>query len=139
MPGKARRVHPFFRNRSALVTGATSGIGEELAMQLAVSGAKLTLAARRSEELARVSKEIVALGLPEPLNVVCDVARDGDCERAVADVLARHGALDVVFANAGFGVVGSFEKLTLEDYRRQLETNVFGVLRTLQAALPEIK
>jgi len=134
-----RRANTFFRDKSVLVTGASSGIGEELAMQLGVSGARLTLAARRQEELARVAKEIVALGLPEPLCVVCDVARDGDCERAVAEAVARHGSLDVVIANAGFGVIGSFEKLTLEDYQRQFETNVFGVLRTLKAALPEIQ
>jgi len=122
-----------------LVTGASSGIGEELAIQLAVSGAKMTLAARREAELARVSQQIVALGLPQPLLAVCDVSRDGDLESAVASAVGQYGRLDVVFANAGFGVVGNFEKLALEDYRRQFETNVFGVLRTLYAALPELK
>jgi NAD(P)-dependent dehydrogenase (short-subunit alcohol dehydrogenase family) len=51
----------------------------------------------------------------------------------------RLGRLDVVVANAGFGVVGPVERLTLDDYRRQFETNVFGVLRTVQAALPLLK
>jgi short-subunit dehydrogenase len=134
-----RKASTYFRDKSVLVTGATSGIGEELAMQLAVSGAKLTLAARRADELARVAKEVVALGLPLPIVEVCDVSRDGDLERAVADAVDGYGSLDVVIANAGFGVVGTFEKLTLDDYRRQLETNVFGVLRTLKAALPAIQ
>ena len=58
---------------------------------------------------------------------------------AVAAALSQHGQLDAVFANAGFGVVGNFHKLTLEDYRRQLETNIFGVLRTLYAALPALE
>jgi len=134
-----RKPVSFFRDKSALVTGASSGIGEELAMHLAVSGARLTLAARREAELARVSQAIVALGLPQPLTAVCDVARDGDLECAVAAAVGQYGRLDAVFANAGFGVVGTFQKLTLDDYRRQFETNVFGVLRTLYAALPELQ
>jgi len=68
-----------------------------------------------------------------------DVTVDGDLERVVAEARAAFGRLDVVVANAGFGVVGPVERLTLEDYRRQFETNVFGVLRTVQATLGELK
>ena len=60
-------------------------------------------------------------------------------ERAVAVAREAFGRLDIVVANAGFGVVGSVGGLQLEDYRRQFETNVFGVLRTIQAALPEVR
>jgi short-subunit dehydrogenase len=129
----------FFRNKSVLITGASSGIGEELAYQLAHSGARLTLAARRQDELDRVAQNAAKLSLAKPITAVCDVARDGDLERAVAAALTHHSQLDVVFANAGFGVVGNFQKLILEDYRRQFETNVFGVLRTLYAALPALE
>jgi short-subunit dehydrogenase len=69
----------------------------------------------------------------------CDVTRDGDVERAVAESVRQWGKLDVVIANAGFGVVGALKSLSVEDYRRQFETNVFGVLRTIYAALPEIE
>jgi short-subunit dehydrogenase len=71
--------------------------------------------------------------------VQCDVTRDGDLQKAVAETVRQWGKLDVVIANAGFGVVGPLKKLSLEDYRRQFETNVFGVLRTIYAALPEIE
>ena len=71
--------------------------------------------------------------------VRCDVTVDGDPERAVAAARERFGALDVVVANAGFGVVGPVALLTLDDYRRQFETNVFGVLRTIYAALPDVR
>jgi short-subunit dehydrogenase len=67
------------------------------------------------------------------------VTRDGDLERAVAQTVSEFGKLDAIFANAGFGVTGSLRKLSVEDYRRQFETNVFGVLRTIYAALPEIE
>ena len=128
-----------FRGKVILITGASSGIGEELAEQLAQHGAVLTLAARRADALARVGDRIAAATGSRPLIIECDVTRDGDVERAVAETVRERGRLDIAFANAGFGVAGLFAKLSLEDYRRQFETNVFGVLRTLYAALPEVK
>ncbi len=132
-------MNPFFREKVLFITGASSGIGEELARQLGAAGARLTLTARRAELLERLAQSIAASGGVRPLVVPCDVTRDGDLERAVAETVRTWGRLDMVIANAGFGVVGPLEKLSLEDYRRQFETNVFGVLRTLYAALPEIK
>lgn len=136
-------THSFFRDKAVLITGASSGIGEELALQLAQTGAKLTLAARRREQLEVVAQKIVAQGgagpIVAPCVVTCDVACNGDIELVVAESVRRWGKLDVVFANAGFGVVGGFKKLSIEDYRRQFETNVFGVLRTVYAALPELE
>src|SRR5262245_38829391 len=128
----------YFTDKVALITGASSGIGEELARQLARDGAMLTLVARRRTMLQALADEIAATGAPAPLVVDGDVTRDGDMERAVAESVQRWGKLDVVIANAGFGVVGTFRGLSIEDYRRQFETNVFGVLRTIYAALPEI-
>ena len=127
-----------FRGKVVLITGASSGIGEELAERLAQQGALLTLAARRTDLLARLAERITAASGSCPLVVECDVTRDGDVERAVSETVRQRGRLDIVFANAGFGVAGAFAKLSLADYRRQFETNVFGVLRTLYAALPEV-
>jgi short-subunit dehydrogenase len=132
-------THPFFRDKAVLITGASSGIGEGLALQLAQAGAKLTLAARRREQLEAVARKIAARGGAVPILAQCDVARDGDIEQVLAESVRRWGKLDVVFANAGFGVVGAFKKLSVGDYRRQFETNVFGVLRTIYAVLPELE
>ncbi len=126
------------RGKVALVTGASSGIGAALALELARRGAALALVARRADRLERLAGEIRGLG-GEALALGADVTRDGDLERAVAATVERFGRLDVAVANAGFGVAARLEKLTLDDYRRQLETNVFGVLRTVYAALPELK
>ena len=128
----------FFRDKVVLITGASAGIGEELARQLAQAGAKLSLTARRKDLLVSLSEKI-ATGDARPLAIEADVTRDGDLERVVAETLRQWGKLDIVIANAGFGVVGPFQKLSLQDYRRQFETNVFGVLRTIYAALPEIE
>ena len=129
----------FFRNKTALITGASSGIGEELAWQLAQADAKVTLAARRTELLTKLADRIEASGKPRPLIVECDVAKDGDLEKAVAECVRAFGKLDIAIANAGFGVAGPLKQLSIEDYRRQFETNVFGVLRTIYAALPELE
>ncbi|HXY79369.1 MAG TPA: SDR family NAD(P)-dependent oxidoreductase [Candidatus Bathyarchaeia archaeon] len=129
----------FYRDKAVLITGASSGIGEELAWQLAQAGANLTLAARRAELLDALAKKIADSGKMRPAVVPCDVTRDGDLERAVSESLRQWGKLDIVIANAGFGVVGPLKNLKLEDYRRQFETNVFGVLRTIYATLLEIE
>jgi short-subunit dehydrogenase len=128
-----------YREKVALVTGASSGIGAELAWQLSRAGAKVTLVARRRELLDALARKIVADGNARPLVIGCDVTRDGDLDRAVSQTVREFGKLDVTFANAGFGVIGSLKRLSVEDYRRQFETNVFGVLRTIYAALPEIE
>jgi short-subunit dehydrogenase len=129
----------FFQGKSVLITGASSGIGEEMAIQLASLGAQLTLAARRVEQLEALAQKIALLGGPKPVVGECDVTRDGDLELAVGAAVAAFGRLDIAVANAGFGVVGALQKLTVDDYRRQFETNVFGVLRTIYAALPELE
>lgn len=133
------KTRTFFRDKVVLITGASSGIGEELARQLGQLGAKVCLAARRVEELERLAGEMEGTAKSRPLVVACDVTREGDLEKAVAEAMRRWGKLDVAIANAGFGVVGAFEKLSLADYRRQFETNVFGVVRTIYAVLPEIE
>jgi len=129
----------YFHGKTALVTGASSGIGEELAWQLGRAGARLTLAARRRDLLDNLAGRIAALGTPRPIVVECDVTRDGDVEQAVAETVRQWGTLDVAVANAGFGVSGPIARLSIADYRRQFETNVFGVLRTIQAARPELE
>ncbi|HEY6945402.1 MAG TPA: SDR family NAD(P)-dependent oxidoreductase [Candidatus Acidoferrum sp.] len=133
------KTQSFFRDKAVLITGASSGIGEELAWQLGRAGAQLTLAARRRELLEKLAKRIGDAGKPAPLVVQCDVTQDGDLKKAVEESARHWGKLDVAIANAGFGVVGPLKKLSVEDYRRQFETNVFGVLRTIYASLPEIE
>lgn len=133
------KAQAFFQGKAMLITGASSGIGEELAWQLGQAGAQLTLTARRKELLEKLAKRIVDAGKPKPLVVQCDVTQEGDLQKAVAETVRQRGKLDVAIANAGFGVVGPLKKLSVEDYRRQFETNVFGVLRTIYATLPEIE
>ncbi|MGH7279328.1 MAG: SDR family NAD(P)-dependent oxidoreductase [Candidatus Rokuibacteriota bacterium] len=126
-----------FDGQVVFITGASSGIGAALARRFAAEGAHLVLSARRVERLERLAAELTSEG-GQAIAVPCDVTREGDVEAAAARARQRFGRVDVVVANAGFGVVGPFERLTLDDYRRQFETNVFGVLRTVYATLDDL-
>jgi short-subunit dehydrogenase len=127
-----------FRDHVVLITGASSGIGAGLARELAREGAKLVLIARRRERLDALSAELAAAGA-QVLVHVGDVTQRADLDAAVAAAMADYGRLDMAVANAGFGVVGPVEKLGVDDFRRQFDTNVFGVLETIKACLPELR
>ena len=127
-----------FDGRVVFITGASSGIGAALALEFARQGADLGLAARRVDRLEGLAAELARAGR-RAVVLPCDVTRDGDLEAAIARTREVLGRIDVVVANAGFGVVGPLDALTLADYRRQFETNVFGVLRTVYAALAELR
>ncbi|PYN86143.1 MAG: short-chain dehydrogenase [Candidatus Rokuibacteriota bacterium] len=134
MGGRRQR----FAGNAVFITGASSGIGAALAREFAREGADVALAARRLDRLEALASEIGRAGR-RAIVIPCDVTRDGDLERAADKARGALGKLDVVVANAGFGVTGKLETLTLDDYRRQLETNVFGVLRTVYATLEDLK
>lgn len=120
---------------AVLITGASSGIGEALALEYARRGCDLALLARREHRLAALAAR-VEQGGRRAIAIRCDVSEDASVADAVLRAADALGGLDVAVANAGFGVSGRFDRLELDDYRRQFETNVFGVLRTVRAALP---
>jgi short-subunit dehydrogenase len=106
--------------------------------QLCDEGAYVVACARRSEKLAELELEVESCK-GEMVAVTCDVTKDGDFEAAAAQARERFGKIDVVIANAGFGVGGKMEALTLEDFRRQHETNLFAVVRALEVTLADLK
>lgn len=127
-----------FASHVVFVTGASSGIGAAIAREFARQGADVVLAARRTDRLQALAAEIERGGR-RALAVPCDVTAPGDLERAVARAREAFGRIDVAVANAGFGVVGPVASLAVADYRRQFETNVFGVLETVHATLTELR
>lgn len=123
---------------TVLITGASSGIGAGLAREFARRGLRVALVARRTEQLEALAEEIRAAGGQASAHRA-DVTVDGDVGRVVAELAAQGIVPGIVIANAGFGVAGSALKLTLADYRRQFETNLFGVLRTFYETLESLR
>lgn len=115
-----------------LITGASSGIGRALALEHSRRGSPVALAARRIDRLQSICSTIEEAG-GSAIALECDVTQDDSLSTAASSIQDHYGRLDIVYANAGFGVGGPLERLELDDYRRQLETNVFGALRTVIA------
>jgi short-subunit dehydrogenase len=120
------------------ITGASSGIGKAMAFEWAMLGYKVALSSRRKELLDNVANDIRVSG-GEALVIPCDIMEEVAIENAVLEIIKNWGRLDVVVANAGFGVFGSIDKLTAADWNRQLRGNVTGLALTVKYALPYLK
>lgn len=127
-----------FDGQVVLITGASSGIGASLAREFARDGAHTVLVARRVERIEALAAELTA-GSRRSVAVAGDVTRDSDLERAVDLAGSEFGRLDVAVANAGVLTSGRILDLTLDDYRKQLDTNTLGAIRTVMAALPALQ
>ncbi len=98
----------------------------------------MAVSGRRVANLEEVAKDIERLG-GKALPVACDVTEEDDVARAATQIVGELGRLDVCIANAGFSVMGSIAKLSAEDWRRQLDTNVIGAVITAKHALPHLE
>ncbi len=128
----------FFKDRAVWITGGGSGIGAAMAREFAARGADVAVSGRRIDKLERVAADIASLGR-RGVVVQCDVTDDAAVARAVTHAKDSLGKLDVVVANAGFGVTGTVESLPIEAWRRQFDTNVFGLLSTVRHSLPHLR
>ncbi len=117
--------------RVALVTGCSSGIGRELVGAFAVAGHRVMATARRPESLADIAREAVA-------TAALDVTSPATIDAAVASCLEWAGRVDIVVNNAGYGLIGPVSELDLAELRRQLETNVVGLVAVTQAVVPHM-
>ncbi|WP_043239629.1 SDR family oxidoreductase [Streptomyces violaceusniger] len=117
------------------ITGASSGIGEATALLLAERGAKVVLAARRSDRIEALAARITEAG-GEAVPVVTDVKRRADLSRLVATARERYGKLDVLVSNAGISPISALDDLRVEDWEEMVDVNIKGVLYGIAAALP---
>src|SRR5256714_1438798 len=132
-------MNTSLKNKVALVTGGTSGIGEAAALHLAKEGAKVVIAGRRESEGQAVVKAIEKAG-GQALFVKTDVSREADVKALVDKTLATFGRLDFAFNNAGVeGTAGlTTDKQTEENYRRTFDINVLGLVFSMKHEIPAI-
>jgi NADP-dependent 3-hydroxy acid dehydrogenase YdfG len=121
----------------ALVTGASSGIGEQTAVSLAELGADVVVAARRTDRLDALVEQITGKG-GRALAVAADVTDEAQAGAAVTQAVERFGRLDTVIANAGVMLLGQIEGADTTEWRRMIELNTLGAMYTAHAALPHL-
>ena len=131
--GEQRNAAP-----TVLITGATDGLGRATALLMAESGYRVFAAGRSAEKRAQLDTLAREKKLPlETLHL--DVCEQDSVDQAVAAVLAKAGAIDVLINNAGVVIVATVEEMSMADWRSQFETNFFGVIRVTQAVLPGMR
>ena len=119
----------------ALVTGASSGIGEATALALAEEGASVAISARRADRLEDLARRIEAKG-GKVKAIVADVASEDQAREMVVTANAAFGRLDILVNNAGVMLLGPIANADTEDWRRMIQTNVLGLMYATHAALP---
>lgn len=120
--------------RVALVTGASSGIGEATALALADAGARVAIAARRQDRLEALAAKLKALGA-EPLVLAADLLSVAEAQRVVADTEAHYGHLDILVNNAGVMYLEPVIEADLDRWQQMLQLNVMSLIASTQAAL----
>ena len=126
------------QKKIALVTGSSSGIGYETALLLARNGFHTYATMRNTEKSESLRKIAEKEKLPIRF-VQLDVDDDDSVDKAIGEIEKELGKIDVLINNAGYGLVGGFEDLALDEIRQQFETNLFGVIRVIQRVLPGMR
>ncbi|HXF04043.1 MAG TPA: SDR family NAD(P)-dependent oxidoreductase [Blastocatellia bacterium] len=121
-----------------IVTGASSGIGEAAAREIAREGACVVVMARRRERLDALVAEITAAG-GQAVAVAGDITVAADRDRVVAEAMERGGRIDALINNAGYGQVGPVELIPLEAIRQNFETNLFSLIALTQQVIPVMR
>jgi uncharacterized protein len=133
-----RTLRGFFRGRTMMVTGASSGIGYDIALMLGSLGVKTALLARRRPLLDNLASAIRAKD-GEAMVLCADVSRREEVVEAVDRVLSELGHIDILVNSAGILQPGPVENIEPRDLQRMLDVNLFGTLHVIQAVLPSMR
>lgn len=128
-----------FKNKVALITGSTSGIGQQIAKQLLESGARVIINYAHNEENAQKTKELFENYSNETLFIKADVSNETDVKMMFEKIKEKFGSLDFVVNNAAYDRIYSIENLTAEEYRKELDVNVVARFLCIKYAIPLLK
>lgn len=123
------------KNSVAIVTGASKGIGKSIALSLAKEGVNVILAARSSELLAMVQKEIAEFGA-KSVSIPTDVTSENSVSNLILETQKRFGKVDILVNNAGVGIFSNLVEMKVDDYEAMMNVNLKGVFLCTRAVLP---
>jgi len=126
------------KDKVAIVTGGTQGIGRAAALRLVAEGASVVIAARGREMLEQLAAEIRTAG-GKAAAVQADVSRAEDCAKLVAEAVKAFGRLDILVNNAGTSATGEFESVTDEIWQADFELKLFAAIRLARLAIPHMQ
>ncbi|MBT8243602.1 MAG: SDR family NAD(P)-dependent oxidoreductase [Nitrosopumilus sp.] len=126
-----------FKNKVVLITGASSGIGKESAIEFAKLGANIILVARRKDKLEQIENELKKFHVLT-LICQCDVSKKDQVKEMTQSVFEKFDSIDILVNNAGFAIYGSVSDLSIQDIESQMETNYFGMVYCIKEFLPSM-
>ena len=126
-----------FKNQVILITGASSGIGKETAIEFAKLGANIVLVARKKDKLEQTANELKKFNT-SILVCQCDVSKRDQVKEMSKTVLEKFGSVDILVNNAGFAIYGSVSDLTIDEIESQMKTNYFGMVYCTKNFLPSM-
>lgn len=124
-----------FLNQVVIVTGASRGIGKEIAQQFAREGAKLVLIGRDEAALKRIVEELQA----QAISIQADVSSPEDMEKMIQETLAQYGKVDILCHNAGIYPYSRLENMTLDEWKKVIDINLTGTFLAVKACIPWMK
>src|SRR2546423_1489278 len=127
------------KNKNAIVTGGTKGIGRGIAEALIREGMSVCISARHQDEIDKTVSELNASKTGRAIGLVCDVRRHEQVKALIDHTVKELGGLDILVNNAGVGIFETVEQTSPEDFRAVLETNLFGVFYCCHEAIPRMK
>jgi 3-oxoacyl-[acyl-carrier protein] reductase len=127
------------KGRTALVAGASAGIGKAIAMALSEEGAKVAILSRDKERITAAAKDIVSKTAGEVLSVVCDVTNKKRIDAAIAKINSRFGVIDILVCNAGGPPMRRFEQMADGDWDAAYNLNLKSTIRLCAAVIPAMK
>jgi short-subunit dehydrogenase len=119
------------KDKIVIITGASQGIGLAAARHLSDKGAKVVLAARSSDIINELEKE-----LPNSLAIVTDMLKPSDIKKMIKQTLKKYGRIDILINNAGQGAYGPVETININHYKQIMDLNVYSVVRAMQEVIP---